>query len=76
MLMQLITPPPLNAPLDPPLASVMTFTPELYPCILTVGCSQLSYSLFHPFEVVSRCRDAQLQVGENYPYLFNLMPNI
>ena len=27
---------------------------------------------FHPLEVVSRYRDTQLQVGENYSYLFNL----
>ena len=27
---------------------------------------------FYPFEVVSRYRDPQLQVGENYTYLFNL----
>ena len=27
-------------------------------------------------EVVSRYRDPQLQVGENYSCLFNLMPNI
>ena len=30
----------------------------------------------HPLEVVSRYRDTQLQVGENYSYLFNLRPNI
>ena len=27
---------------------------------------------FHPLEVVSRYRDPQLKVGENYSYLFNL----
>ena len=31
-----------------------------------------SYLNFHPIEVVSRYRDPQLQVGENYIYLFNL----
>ena len=31
---------------------------------------------FHPLEVVSRYRDPQLQVGENYSHLFNLRPNI
>ena len=31
---------------------------------------------FHPLEVVSRYRDPQLQVGENYSYKFNLRPNI
>ena len=31
---------------------------------------------FHPLEVVSRYRDPQLQVGENYSYPFNLRPNI
>ena len=28
-----------------------------------------SYFNFHPLEVVSRYRDSQLQVGENYCYL-------
>ena len=31
---------------------------------------------FHPRETVSRYREPQLQVGENYPYVFNLGPNI
>ena len=31
---------------------------------------------FHPLEVVSRYRDPQLQVGENYSCLFNLRPTI
>ena len=31
---------------------------------------------FHPLEVVRRYRDPQLQVGENYSYLFNLRPII
>ena len=31
---------------------------------------------FHPLEVVSRYRDPQLQVGENYSYLFKSRPNI
>ena len=37
---------------------------------------KLNYLNFHPFEVVSRYRDQQLQVGEDYPYLFILDPNI
>ena len=31
---------------------------------------------FHPFEVLSRYSDPQIQVGENYSYLFNLGPDI
>ena len=31
---------------------------------------------FHPLEVVSRYRDTQLQVDENYSYVSNLRPNI
>ena len=31
---------------------------------------------FHQLEVVSRYRDTQLQLSENYPYLFNLRANI
>ena len=34
--------------------------------------AKLSYLNCHSIEVVSRYRDAQLQVGENYLYLFNL----
>ena len=38
--------------------------------------SYLSYLNFHPLKVVSRCRDPQLQVGENYSYFSNLRQNI
>ena len=31
---------------------------------------------FHALEVVSRYREPQLQVRENYSYLFNVRPNI
>ena len=31
---------------------------------------------FYLVEVVSRCRNTQLQVSEKYTYLFNLRPNI
>ena len=34
------------------------------------------YLPFNLLEVVSRCRDPQSQVVENYSYLFNLRPNI
>ena len=34
--------------------------------------AKLIYLNFHPLEVASRYRDPQLQVGENYSYLFNL----
>ena len=34
------------------------------------------YLNFQPLEVVSRCRDPQPQVAENYRYLLNLRPNI
>ena len=34
--------------------------------------AELIYLNFHPLEVVSRYRDPQLQVSENYAYLFNL----
>ena len=36
----------------------------------------LIYLNFRPLEVVSRYRDPQLQVVENYSYLFNLSMNI
>ena len=38
--------------------------------------AKLIYLNFQPLEVVSRYRDPQLQVAENYSYLFNLSPNI
>ena len=31
---------------------------------------------FHPLEILSYYCDPQIQVGENYPYLFYLRPNI
>ena len=40
--------------------------------MLTLIPLSLIYLNFHPLEVVSRYRDPQLQVGENYLYLFNL----
>ena len=33
---------------------------------------KLNHLNFQPLEVVSRYRDPQLQVAENYAYLFNL----
>ena len=36
----------------------------------------LIYLNFQPLEVVSRYREPQPQVVENYSYLFNLRPNI
>ena len=38
--------------------------------------AKLIYLNFQPLEVVSRYRDPQPQVAENYRYLFNLTPNI
>ena len=38
--------------------------------------AKLSYLNFHPLEVVGRGSEPQLQVGENYSFLFNLRSNI
>ena len=38
---------------------------------LTSYTAELNNLIFHPLEVVSHYRDSQLQVGENYSYLFN-----
>ena len=38
--------------------------------------AQLIYLNFQPLEVVSRYRDPQPQVVENWSHLFNLRPNI
>ena len=46
------------------------------PCLLNPYPAKLLYLNFHPLEVVSRYRDPQLQVAENYSYLFNLSSNI
>ena len=44
-------------------------------CINTLMANSNKFNV-HPLEVVSRYRDPQLQVGENYSYLFDLRPNI
>ena len=41
-----------------------------------VKLSRSHYCLSYPLEVVSRYRDLQRQVDENYLYLFNLRPTI
>ena len=38
--------------------------------------AKLIYLNFHLLKIVSRYRDPQLQVAENYSYLFNLSTNI
>ena len=38
--------------------------------------TELNTLNFHPFEVVSLYREPQLQLGENYSYLFSSRPNI
>ena len=43
---------------------------------LTPHPDKFIYFNFQPLEVVSRYRDLQPQVIENYSYLFNLKPNI
>ena len=48
----------------------------VYTCLFNPCSAKLNNLNFHPLEVVSRYRDPQLQVGENYSYLFILRPNI
>ena len=48
---------------------ILVWAINLYP-------AKLNNLNFHPLEVVSRYRDPQLQVAENYCYLFNLTPKI
>ena len=43
---------------------------------LTPFSAELINLNFQPLEVVSRYRDPQFQVAENYSYFFNLRPNI
>ena len=38
--------------------------------------AKVIYLDFHPFEVVSCYQNPQLQVGENYSYLFNLRSSL
>ena len=57
----------------------MTYTLCIcYVCFVVIQpqAAKLNQSIFHPFEVVSRYRDPQLQVGEKYSYLFNFRANI
>ena len=42
----------------------------------TINPAKLMYLNFKPLEVVSRYRDPQLQVAENYSYLINLSTTI
>ena len=53
----------------------ITFSPAR-PVYIKPLLATLIYLFFHPLEVVSRYRDPQPQVVENYSYLFNLRPNI
>ena len=43
--------------------------------IITLKQPSKIINIFTHFEVVSRYRDPQLQVGENYTYFFNFVPN-
>ena len=58
----------------------MEFCRPSYNALATCSLNSLpiksSYLFFHSLKVVSRYRDPQLQMGENYSYLFNLIPNI
>ena len=42
---------------------------------VTLANPEFAHFNLHLFEVVSRYRDPQLQVAENYSYLLNLRPN-
>ena len=44
--------------------------------IFSLYPAKLNNLNFHPLEVVDRGSETQLQMGENYTYLFNLTPNI
>ena len=47
-------------------------------CLLLLTLTALHYKNLnlYPLEVVSRYRNTQLQVGENYKYLYSLHQNI
>ena len=49
---------------------------QLFASCLNPYPANLNYLHFQPLEVVSRYRDPQPRVVENYSYLFNLTPNI
>ena len=60
---------------------LITFTLCVYPVCshkpnVNPYPANLIYSNFHPLEVVCRYRDPQLQVGENYSYLFRFRQQI
>ena len=58
------------------LGYVTTMTHIHFLFILNFQSATVNNLNFHPLEVVSRYRDPQLQVDENYSYLFILKPNI
>ena len=58
------------------ITSSFSLTLSVLHCSLTLETLSCLFLNFHPIEVVSRYRDPQLQVSENYPYLFNSSANI
>ena len=48
---------------------------ETYNLRTTINLDYLNLN-FHPLQAVGHASETQLQVGENYSYLFNLRPNI
>ena len=70
------------------LSDMLLLQEKVYDCVSKETCYEVAtlyqplalftcqYLNFHPFEVVFRYRDQQLQPGEKHWYLFNLRPNI
>ena len=52
------------------------YSPSSEITMTRVKLAELMFEIFHSLEVVSRYRDPQLQVCENYYYLFNLRSKI
>ena len=70
------------------LSDMLLLQEKVYDCVSKETCYEVAtlyqplalftcqYLNFHPFKVVFRFRDPQLQPGEKHWYLFNLRPNI
>ena len=66
----------LQASLKPHQLLLILIASSLVILALNPYPAKLFYLNFQPFEVVSRYSDTQLQMAENYSYLFNLSTNI
>ena len=61
---------------DRPVQALHTYRIGKKTILLTLKAQYYKKKIFYLREVVSRYRDPQLHVGENFSYLLNLTPDI